>query len=119
MARLGRHFVEGQALHVVQRGNDRQAIFYAEGGYVLYRDWMAEPAGWLVAQIHAWVLCRDSLPQGSNNPRTLLISKYELNRVFNTELQPLSYRLVFVRSGRTSSDCSQIGFVIMREKFWQ
>jgi hypothetical protein len=26
MARLGRYFVEGQALHVIQRGNDRQAI---------------------------------------------------------------------------------------------
>jgi hypothetical protein len=31
MARLGRYFVEGQALHMIQRGNDRQAIFDAEG----------------------------------------------------------------------------------------
>jgi len=89
---------------VVQRGNDRQAIFYAEGDYVLYRDWMAEPAGWLVAQIHAWVLCRDSLPQGSNNPRKLLNSKNEFSRAFNTALQSSSYRLVFVRSGRAPSD---------------
>jgi putative transposase len=56
MARLGRYFVEGQALHVIQRGNDRQAIFYAEGDYVLYRDWLAELAGKFGAQIHAWVL---------------------------------------------------------------
>ena len=56
MARLGRFFVEGQALHVIQRGNDRQAIFYAERDYVLYRDWLAELAGKFGAQIHAWVL---------------------------------------------------------------
>lgn len=112
-------FCRGQALHVIQRSKGCQAIFYAEGGYVLYRDWLAELAGKCGAQIHAWVFCKDSLPQGSNNPHTLLISRYEFNRVFNTELHPLSYRLVFVRSSRTSSDCSQTGFVIMREKFWQ
>jgi putative transposase len=66
MARLGRYFVEGQALHVVQRGNDRQAIFYAEGDYVLHWDWPAELAGRFDAQIHAWVLCKGSLPEGSN-----------------------------------------------------
>jgi hypothetical protein len=26
MARPGRYFIEGQALHVIQRGNDRKAI---------------------------------------------------------------------------------------------
>ena len=56
MARLGRYFVEGQALHVIQRGNDRQAIFYAEGDYVLYRDWLTEVAATFGAQVHAWVL---------------------------------------------------------------
>jgi REP element-mobilizing transposase RayT len=38
VARLGRYFAEGQALHVIQRGNDRQAIFYADAHYVHYRD---------------------------------------------------------------------------------
>lgn len=56
MARLGRYFVEGQALHVIQRGNDRQAIFYAEGDYALYRDWLAELAARLGVRVHAWVL---------------------------------------------------------------
>jgi hypothetical protein len=116
MARHAPQFVEDQALHVIQRSNRRQEIFYAEGDCVFYRDWLA---GWLVAQIPAWELCKDGLPQGSNNSRTLLISEYELNWVHNTELQPSPYRLVFVRGGRTSSDCSQTGFVIMREKVWQ
>ena len=56
MARLGRYFVEGLALHVIQRGNDRQAIFYAERDYVLYRNWLAEQAETFGAKIHAWVL---------------------------------------------------------------
>jgi hypothetical protein len=33
MARLGRYFVDGQALHVIQRGNNRQAIFFAREDY--------------------------------------------------------------------------------------
>jgi putative transposase len=56
VARLGRYFVEGQALHVIQRGNHRQAIFYAEGDYALYRDWLAELAARLGVRVHAWVL---------------------------------------------------------------
>jgi len=27
MARLGRYFIKGQALHVIQRGNDRRPVF--------------------------------------------------------------------------------------------
>jgi hypothetical protein len=46
MARLGRYFVEGQALQVIQRGNDRQAIFYAEGATFSigtgWRNWRAQ-----------------------------------------------------------------------------
>jgi hypothetical protein len=30
MARLGRYFIEDQPLHVIQRGNNRQAIFFAD-----------------------------------------------------------------------------------------
>ncbi|MEQ1754454.1 MAG: transposase [Micropepsaceae bacterium] len=56
MARLGRYFAEGQALHLIQRGNDRQAIFYADDDYVRYRDWLAELARTFGARVHAWVL---------------------------------------------------------------
>jgi REP element-mobilizing transposase RayT len=30
MARLGRYFLVDQPLHVIQRGNNRQAIFFCE-----------------------------------------------------------------------------------------
>jgi REP element-mobilizing transposase RayT len=34
MARLGRYFLPEQPLHVIQRGNNRQAIFFDDDDYV-------------------------------------------------------------------------------------
>lgn len=56
MARLGRYFLAGQPLHVIQRGNNRQAIFFAEEDYRLYREWLAEAAAEYGCAIHAYVL---------------------------------------------------------------
>jgi REP element-mobilizing transposase RayT len=33
MARLGRYFLPDQPLHAIQRGNNREAIFFAEDDY--------------------------------------------------------------------------------------
>jgi putative transposase len=55
MARLGRYFVEDQALHVIQRGNNRQRIFFAEEDYLSYRAWLAEAAREYGCAIHAYV----------------------------------------------------------------
>lgn len=56
MARLGRFFVADQPLHVIQRGNNRQAIFFADEDYVLCRRWLAEAADAYGCAIHAYVL---------------------------------------------------------------
>lgn len=56
MARLGRYFVSGQSLHVIQRGNNRQAIFFGDEHYVLYRRWLGEAAGEHGCSVHAYVL---------------------------------------------------------------
>ena len=56
MARLGRYFVAGQALHVIQRGNNRQAIFFAPSDYALYRAWLIEAARKYGCAVHAYVL---------------------------------------------------------------
>ena len=45
MARLGRYFLPDQPLHVIQRGNNREAIFFGPDDYARYRDWFAEAAG--------------------------------------------------------------------------
>ncbi|MDE2229159.1 MAG: transposase [Alphaproteobacteria bacterium] len=56
MARLGRYFLPGQPLHVIQRGNNRDAIFFCDADYVRYRDWLAEAAGEYGCTIHAYAL---------------------------------------------------------------
>jgi REP element-mobilizing transposase RayT len=33
MARLGRYFVPDQPLHIIQRGNDRKAVFFSADGF--------------------------------------------------------------------------------------
>ena len=56
MPRLGRLFLPDQPLHIVQRGNDRQRIFFREGDYALYRQWLGEAAREYGLAIHAYVL---------------------------------------------------------------
>ena len=56
MARLGRYFVKDQPLHVIQRGIDRQAVFYEDADYRHYRDWLMDAAKTYGARVHAYVL---------------------------------------------------------------
>lgn len=56
MARGGRYFLPDQPLHVIQRGNNREAIFVGGGDYARYRDWLAQAAVAYGCAIHAYVL---------------------------------------------------------------
>jgi putative transposase len=56
MARLGRYFLPDQPLHVIQRGNNRQPIFFAAEDYARYRDWLAAAAARYGCAVHAYVL---------------------------------------------------------------
>ena len=56
VARLGRYFLPDQPLHVIQRGNNRQAIFFAAQDYGRYRGWLIEAARDYGCAIHAYVL---------------------------------------------------------------
>lgn len=56
MARMPRIIVPGQALHVIQRGNNRQAVFFADEDYQYYLDVLAENAANTGCQIHAYML---------------------------------------------------------------
>ena len=56
MARLPRYHLPDQALHVIQRGNNREAIFFAEADYDCYRGWLADAAAAYGCAIHAYVL---------------------------------------------------------------
>lgn len=43
-------------LHIIQRGNNRQACFYADEDYLVYLDWLAEYAEKCGCRVHAYVL---------------------------------------------------------------
>jgi len=55
MARLPRYVLPGQPQHIIQRGNNRQAIFSAEADYQFFRDALVEAADKHGLVIHAYV----------------------------------------------------------------
>jgi putative transposase len=56
VSRLGRYFLPDQPQHVIQRGNNRGAIFFDGVDYQKYRDWLGEAAAEFGCRIHAYVL---------------------------------------------------------------
>jgi putative transposase len=55
MARRPRHVVPGQALHLIQRGNNRQAIFFADLDYRFYHEALEDAADRYGCAVHAYV----------------------------------------------------------------
>lgn len=56
MPRRPRLALPGVPLHLIQRGNNRQACFFADEDYRFYLEWLAEHAGKTGCRIHAYVL---------------------------------------------------------------
>ncbi len=56
MARLPRYVIPGQPQHIIQRGNNRQAIFASDQDFQFFRDALIEAAGRFGLAIHAYVL---------------------------------------------------------------
>ena len=56
MPRLGRYFVPDQPQHVIQRGNDRQAVFFSDEDREAYLEWLLAAARKHGCLIHAYVL---------------------------------------------------------------
>lgn len=55
MARLPRYVLPGQPQHIIQRGNNRQAIFAAEADYQFFRDALVEASDKHGLAVHAYV----------------------------------------------------------------
>jgi putative transposase len=55
MARLPRYVIPGQPQHIIQRGNNRQAIFVTDDDYQFFRDAIVEASGRFGLAIHAYV----------------------------------------------------------------
>jgi REP element-mobilizing transposase RayT len=77
MARLGRYFLPDQPLHAIQRGNNREAIFFAEADFACTRDWLAAATAEYGCAIHPSVLMTNHVhllvtPGGPRSlPRTM------------------------------------------------
>jgi len=56
MPRRARLTLPNVPLHIIQRGNNRQACFFADEDYQTYLDWLREYADQTACQIHAYVL---------------------------------------------------------------
>jgi putative transposase len=56
MPRRPRLTVANVPLHLIQRGNNRQACFFADEDYRAYLDWLAESARKTGCRVHAYVL---------------------------------------------------------------
>jgi len=56
MPRKRRFFLPGIPVHVVQRGNNREAVFFDDDDYLSYLDWLAQAAGEHGCAVHAYVL---------------------------------------------------------------
>jgi putative transposase len=79
MARLPRIIVPGQALHIIQRGNNRQACFFADVDYRYYLDSLTEAAVRFGGRVHAYVLMTNHVhllltPESPETPSMLLQS---------------------------------------------
>ena len=56
MPRRGRYFLPDQPLHLIQRGNNRQPVFFHADDHARYRDWLAQAAAEQGCRVHAYVL---------------------------------------------------------------
>ena len=56
MARLPRTSPAGIPVHVIQRGNNRQACFVSDEDHGAYADWLKEYSQRYKVEIHAWVM---------------------------------------------------------------
>jgi putative transposase len=56
MPRRPRIVLPGTPLHLIQRGNNRQACFFATNDYLVYLQWLEEYAEKYECDIHAYVL---------------------------------------------------------------
>jgi putative transposase len=77
MARFPRIVVPGQALHIVQRGNNRQPVFFADEDYMMYLETFQRAATTHGCAVHAYVLMTNHVhilltPEQTEGPSRLM-----------------------------------------------
>ena len=79
MARLPRIVFPGQALHIIQRGNNRQACFFADDDHRYYLDCLQAVCTRFGGKLHAYVLMTNHVhllltPESTEAPSMMLQS---------------------------------------------
>lgn len=117
MARRERPRVAGFPVHIIQRGNNRQACFYAEADYWFFLRQMSELATRCRCEVHAYVfmtnhvhlLLTPALPEGTTLLMKLLGQRYVqyINRTYRRSgtLWDGRFRSSLVRDGRYVLAC--------------
>ena len=77
MARMPRIVVPGQALHIVQRGNNRQPVFFCSEDYRTYLEMFQQAAASHGCKVHAYVLMTNHVhllltPEQKEGPSRLM-----------------------------------------------
>jgi len=70
MPRKPRFFLPGVPVHVVQRGRNREAVFFEETDYGAYLDWVAAGAQKYSCAVHAWCLMTNHIHLLVSSSRT-------------------------------------------------
>jgi len=97
--------IPGYPLHVIQRGNNRQAVFYAEEDYLKYLETLRQSAEATDCHIHAYVLMTNHVhllvtPAGKEN---LSIMMQSLGRHYVSYINRLYRRSGTLWEGRFKS----------------
>ncbi len=93
MARLGRYFIPDQPLHIIQRGNDRQPVFFGDDDFAQYRAWLIDAAAANGLTVHAYVLMTNHVhllatpATAASLPRTMQALGRRYVRFINTALK--------------------------------
>lgn len=80
MPRKPRLQAAGIPVHILQRGNNRQAIFFAEADYLFFLEHLAKLAKRFKCSLHAYVLM-------TNHFHLLVTSELDMSRIIDLPTQ--------------------------------
>ncbi len=86
MPRKPRFKLAGMPVHVVQRGNNRQAVFYDEQDHRAYLRWLEEGAERYGCAVHAYVLMTNHW-NALGQPDPVIVSHGRYRALGQSELQ--------------------------------
>jgi putative transposase len=76
MPRLARLFVPGCPLHLIQRGHNKQDVFFDDADRSRYLEWLWESAQTHDVEVHAWVLMSNHVHVALSAPSSGALGKF-------------------------------------------